>query len=497
LLWLHDGRERLYPEFAPHATFWGGYGSNVIPTPDAMAATLWNNFADTDTVVFAPDNDEAGRRWCANMIARAREAAQQAGRTLKLYVLEWRSAPEGGDLADLFDRSLRPTADGLGYVMDPDADPWAELDVWRAAEWLEAHGFSAPEQEHKPEPETEQEPATPALAEWLRKVKTFAELKQMAREKPREWLPVLGMDGIISVGDIVLVVGSPKSGKTEFVVRTVSEWEFPVLYCTEEAPEKWAQRLEKLPSRYDTENVHVVSVPMATGEEWVKRLREAAAAGYRGIVIDTVRAQVYYRDENDNKEAQITVGAIAAAARELGLTVLFTQHRNKYGGREQGTAGANALDGIMDVIIRLEHDNRGNANRRVLYANGRVMDPVERVIEWANGELSVVGDAGAVVHREIEAMVLEACTEEWETCEQIRERCRVQNAVAPSERRVREALKRLTDMGELECRESPERSGSGRLPKQYRRRQLFEPADAPPEIPKAVQNYLNELEEGW
>jgi KaiC/GvpD/RAD55 family RecA-like ATPase len=494
LLWLHDGLERHHPEIAQHATFWGGYGSNVIPTPDAMAATLWNNFADTDTVVFAPDNDEAGRRWCANMIARAREVSQQTGRPLKLYVLEWRSAPEGGDLADLFERSLRPTADGFYLAMEPDADPWAELDVWRAAEWLEAHADTQ-------DADTGTEAQDNAL-DWLLSCDSYSDLEELRERTPRVWLPVLGLEGVIAKGEVALVVAGPKVGKTTFLTQVVSQWDARVLYCTEESREMWGDRvIEELPDNCKTDNVRVGRTTMAAGDEWAKRVRDAAAAGYEVIVLDTLRALTRYRDECDAKETQNAIGPIAEAARVCGVTVVLVHHRNKYADKDNGTAGSNALDGIADVIIRLEPDRTGNERRRIMYVSGRVRKGAfNRVIDFTDaGEYVVVGDVAAVRRQELESIVLEACTDTWETLKEIADRCAMQNAVAPSERHVREVLKRLTDKGELECRESSERSGSGRPPKQYRRRQLFEPADAPPETPNqtAVQNYLNELGEGW
>jgi KaiC/GvpD/RAD55 family RecA-like ATPase len=475
LLWEHNGRERLHPELAPDAEFFGGYGANVVPTVEAMAATLWSDVVHSDTVVFAPDNDAAGHKWCARMIERAQQAAQAAGKALKLYVLEWTQAPEGGDLADLCERTLIPLPGGR-YMLDQDAaDPWAEIEVWRAAEWLEAHGFAAPAQEHNTEP------ATPTLPEWLQGALTLEELEQIAEQEPPVWLPVLGVEGIVCEGDVVLVVGGPKVGKTESGLRIVAGWDMPVLYCTEESRRKWAQRAKKLPACYKNGNVRVVSLyTMATGDEWAQRVRDAAAAGYKVIAIDTMRALVYYQNESDNKQAQLAVGPIAGAARECGVTLVLVHHRNKYSSTEQGTSGGNAIDGLADVILRLEPDRSGNKQRLVLHASGRVIESTDHVLEWSSArELAVVGDVATVRQHELEAIVLEACTDTWESLQEIAARCELQHGSAPGDRALRSTLNKLTDRGALECRESPEHSGKGRPPKQWRRAQYVEPAPAP------------------
>jgi len=370
-------------------------------------------------------------------------------------------------------------------MLDQDAaDPWAEIEVWRAAEWLEAHGFAAPDQE--PAQEHSTEPATPALPEWLQRALTLEALEQIAEQEPPVWLPVLGVEGIVCEGDVVLVVGGPKVGKTESTLRIVAGWDVPVLYCTEESRRKWARRAQKLPERYKTSNVHVVPLySMATGDEWAQRVRDAVAAGYKVIVIDTMRALVYYRNESDNKEAQLAVGPIAAAARECGVTLVLVHHRNKHGVTEQGTSGGNAIDGLADVILRLEPDRSGNKQRHTLHASGRVIDATDLVLERSDAwELTVVGDVATVRRHDLEAIVLEACTDTWETAKEIAARCELQHGTAPSDRALRHMLEALTDRGALECRESPEHSGKGRPPKQWRRVQYVEPV-----TPDELQRY--------
>jgi len=483
LLWLHGGRERLHPELAPHAAFWGGYGANIVPTVEAMAATLWCDNADTDAVVFAPDNDEAGRKWCARMVERAQQAAQATGKALKLYVLEWAQAPEGGDLADLFERALTPTADGLGYVMDPDADPWAEVDVWRAAEWLEAHGFATDTQDTDPDTDT----ATQDNAlDWLLSCDSYSDLEQLRESTPRVWLPVLGLEGVIAKGEVALVVAGPKVGKTTLLAQVVSQWDARVLYCTEEAREMWGERVFELPERYKTDNVHVGRTTMATGDEWAKRVRDAAAAGYEVIVLDTLRWLVRYNSENDAKETQNAIGPIAEAARVCGVTLVLVHHRNKYGDKDNSTAGSNALDAIADVIIRLETDKTGNERRRILDVTGRVRKAsFNCVLDLTDaGEYVVVGDVATVRRHELETIVLEACSDTWETLKEIADRCAMQNGTAPSESVLRAILTKLTDRGLLECRQSPERNSAGRRPKQWRRVQYVEPV-----TPDELQRY--------
>jgi KaiC/GvpD/RAD55 family RecA-like ATPase len=292
---------------------------------------------------------------------------------------------------------------------------------------------------------------------------------------------------VVAKGEVALVVAGPKVGKTTFLTQVVSQWDARVLYCTEESREMWGDRvIEELPDHCKTDNVRVGRTTMAAGDEWAKRVRDAAAAGYEVIVLDTLRALTRYRDECDAKETQNAIGPIAEAARVYGVTVVLVHHRNKYADKDNGTAGSNALDGIADVIIRLEPDRTGNERRRIMYVSGRVRKGAfNRVLDFTDaGEYVVVGDVAAVRRQELESIVLEACTDNWETLKEIADRCAMQNGTAPSESTLRALLVKLTDRGALECRESPERNSAGRRPKQWRRAQYVEPA-----TPDELQRY--------
>src|SRR5207253_1762830 len=69
-------------------------------------------------------------------------------------------------------------------------------------------------------------------------------------------LPLLGQEKFFVKGWSHMLAGYPRAGKTELMIRAVTEWPGEkILYLTEEAQNLWEARLETLPERYRLEHV--------------------------------------------------------------------------------------------------------------------------------------------------------------------------------------------------------------------------------------------------
>ena len=124
------------------------------------------------------------------------------------------------------------------------------------------------------------------------------ELQQNETELNFEYLPLLGIVGYIVKGLSHLIASIPRLGKTELLVRIMTEWlEERVLYFTEEPVLIWRERLRHLPQTYD--HVNLINALGMNSSEIIQEIEQAEETV---IIIDTVRNLLGVQDENDNSE---------------------------------------------------------------------------------------------------------------------------------------------------------------------------------------------------
>jgi len=209
-----------------------------------------------------------------------------------------------------------------------------------------------------------------------------------------EFLPLLGQEGFIVKGWSHILAGYPKVGKTELIIRSVSEWRGErILFFTEEPESLWKARLENFPESYGLEHVKVC---FALGVKPSEILKEVKDGDESVLVIDTVRSLLGIKDETDNSEVSRAMIPFIAAAREREKTIIFGHHERKAGGSHgKGITGGHAFLGVVDIATELDWAN--SKRKRRLRGWGRIFEVPELVYEQLDdGRMVALGSPKAV-----------------------------------------------------------------------------------------------------
>jgi len=264
------------------------------------------------------------------------------------------------------------------------------------------------------------------------------------------WLPVLGEPGWVVKGWSHLLSGFVRSGKTEFLARSVQQWLAEgqrVYWLTEESPSMWTLRLRELPG--DEWERLIVRPAMGMA---VKEMRETAMAAESGIVIvDSIRNLLRIKDENDNAEMAGAAQPWVMEARRAGKTLILTHHARKSGGEHgEGVAGGSGLISVIDVILEVNRDSTAE-NWRVLSNVARVVPHKREVYEMDlnTGEMAfltgtVEGLQRQNVQNRVEAIF--AATGESLTAKDLPEHLQDPR---PNDFQIRQALDGLVKAGRL------------------------------------------------
>lgn len=147
-----------------------------------------------------------------------------------------------------------------------------------------------------------------------------------------------------------ILAGFPKSGKTEFIVRVITEWsEETALFISEEPKSIWEARLRGLPEKYSNMTIY-----FGLGVRPKDILDRIKTGSESVVVVDTLRNILGLADEKDNSEVARAMIPFIAAARERGKTLIFLHHTRKGSGDHgEGIAGAHAFLGVVDVALEL------------------------------------------------------------------------------------------------------------------------------------------------
>lgn len=234
---------------------------------------------------------------------------------------------------------------------------------------------------------------------------TVAELKV---QHPN--LPATMLGGYVRQGDIAILAGAPKSGKTTLLVEAVKavasehgtflgeEVQHGDVVIVSE--ERAAQVVEKLDG---FAGVHVLTRDNAIPKpSWpaivAAALKRCEDTGAVLLIIDTVR---WWTDLDGDKSKSdgwvMTAMRELAAASALDVTVLIVHHTRKGGGDNgEAVANSNALVGACDVL--LEYETGSAPTERILKTLSRDPDapPVTILNRDDTGRLQLVGVANDV-----------------------------------------------------------------------------------------------------
>ena len=234
-------------------------------------------------------------------------------------------------------------------------------------------------------------------------------------------LPLLGVtdSSPIIKGWSHMLVGYPKTGKTELLTRNAAEWSktgFKVGYFTEEPESVWTARLSKLPVGF--ENVDLVYAMGAKAEEILAAIKDGADDV---VILDTIRL-LQLQDENANAEINIALTPFITVCRQKDSTLVLSHHTRKGSGEHgEAAAGGHAFLGIVDVALELHRDKQAS-RRRVLKGWGRVIEVPDLVYELEeDGTMKLLGDRALLDLNELKDRITEVLTNEWQPTKDIEE----------------------------------------------------------------------------
>jgi len=263
-----------------------------------------------------------------------------------------------------------------------------------------------------------------------------------------EWLRLLGQDGFVGRGLFTLLSGRPKGGKTTLVAHAVRDWlsaGMTVTWLTEEPRTKWRERVTSIIG-LDSERLLLGFADGAEPDVWLERI---AAASPDVIIIDTARAFLSVRDENDAASVHQALFPVMVLARRLNAALLVLHHRRKADGLE-GTdiAGSHAFAGDCDIAISLKEDS-ASPRRRELSCRSRFDETPQRLLVELSesGEYRTLGAPEQVSWRETIERVKEALTTDWQSTAAIVESL---TDPRPGRELVRRALHQLVADGVCE-----------------------------------------------
>ena len=258
------------------------------------------------------------------------------------------------------------------------------------------------------------------------------------------FLPLLAQEGFFVKGWSHIVAAYPKSGKTELLIRVLSEWsQESILYITEEPRNVWEARLENLPGSY---NLNHVTISFGLGKTPNEILDRIKSGNETVVVIDTIRNLLGLHDEKDNSEVARAMIPYIAATRQKGQTPIFVHHDKKSGGDDgRGITGGHAFLGVVNIAIELLRDK---GNRRRLRGWGHVIEVPELLYEkQLNGTFKALGSPEAITLEEVKERAALAMDDNWQKTAKVEETL---GDPKPSRDNLVKALETLAREGQAE-----------------------------------------------
>jgi len=235
---------------------------------------------------------------------------------------------------------------------------------------------------------------------------------------PLTYLPLLGQENFFVKGWSHILAAYPKSGKTELLVRVLSEWVGEsILYFTEEPRGVWEARLDLLPESYTLKHVTIRFALGMTPQEILDRIKKGPETV---VVIDTVRNLLGLHDEKDNSEVARAMIPYIAATRQKGQTPIFVHHDKKSGGEDgRGITGGHAFLAVVNIAIELL---REKGNRRRLRGWGHVIEVPELLYEkQSDGTFKALGSPEAITLEEVKERAALALEDNWQKTAKVEE----------------------------------------------------------------------------
>lgn len=183
-----------------------------------------------------------------------------------------------------------------------------------------------------------------------------------------EYIPLLGVDGLLARGTTTLLAAHPKAGKTTLLIHACRQWlqqGLRIAYLSEDPPVVWSLRLQRHPELRD---LLISCTPRAHPERWQRAIREAQPDI---VVVDTIRRFASIADESDPAKVAAALAYFIDLVRDLPRTAVILAHHTRKSARADGdatladVAGSHAFASEADSIFTLTR-HETNPHQRIL-----------------------------------------------------------------------------------------------------------------------------------
>jgi predicted ATP-dependent serine protease len=209
----------------------------------------------------------------------------------------------------------------------------------------------------------------------------LSELLSSDAEHELEYVPLLGVDGLIARGTITLLGAHPKAGKTTLLIHACREWlqqNRRVVYLSEDSRAIWRERVKRFP---ELSALILNAIPRAHPENWARAVRELEPDI---VIVDTIRRFMPAKDENDSASVSLALTPFVDLQQELPRTAIVLVHHTKKSLSSDGEitdiAGSHAFTAEVDAILLLA-PVREHKRQRDTYADSRqAVDTLSRAV---------------------------------------------------------------------------------------------------------------------
>jgi hypothetical protein len=230
----------------------------------------------------------------------------------------------------------------------------------------------------------------------------LSELLSSDAEHELEYVPLLGVDGLIARGTITLLGAHPKAGKTTLLIHACRAWlqqNRRVVYLSEDSRPVWRERVKRFP---ELSALILNAIPRAHPENWARAVRELEPDI---VIVDTIRRFMPAKDENDSASVSLALAPFVDLQQELPRTAIVLVHHTKKSLSSDGEitdiAGSHAFTAEVDAILLLAPVREHKRQRILTPIAGRLwtLSPEPLVLELAEdgSEYHVVGTAEEVL----------------------------------------------------------------------------------------------------
>jgi DNA-binding transcriptional ArsR family regulator len=340
-----------------------------IPSASTWREEWWREVEGFERIVLIPDADDAGAGLAQKLAETCPDHLQE-----RVYVLH---LPEG-------------VKDANELWQQVDADPERFKEALKLATWQPLKELPTCQVANLPETDD-----LPLLA-------PLSELLSSDAEHELEYVPLLGVDGLIARGTLTLLGAHPKAGKTTLLIHACRAWvqqNRRVVYLSEDSRAVWRERVKRFP---ELGALILNAIPRAHPENWAQAVREQEPDI---VIVDTLRRFMPPKDENDSASVSLALTPFVDLQQELPRTAIVLVHHTKKSLSSEGEitdiAGSHAFTAEVDAILLLAPVKEQKRQRVLTPIAGRLwtLSPEPLVLELSEdgSEYRVVGTAEEVL----------------------------------------------------------------------------------------------------